>query len=186
MFSYYHKISFNYGGSNINYLILLKIKKATINTINKKDNKCFLYAVTVALNYEEIKKDSRIITKIKPFINRYNWEGINFPSEKDDWKIFEKNNVTIVLNFLHAKKEKLYPAYVSVHNSNREKQVILLMIWNAEKWQYLAVKKTISTILRNYIKKSFFFVWIVFVHLEQKPNLNRIKESLKIKMFVAL
>ena len=138
------------------------------------------------MNYEEIKKDSRIITKIKPFINRYNWEGINFPSEKDDWKIFEKNNVTIVLNFLHAKKEKLYPAYVSVHNSNREKQVILLMIWNAEKWQYLAVKKTISTIKRNYIKKPFFFVWIVFVHLEQKPNLNRIKESLKIKMFVAL
>ena len=125
-----------------------KKQKPTINTINKKDNKCFLYAVTVALNYEEIKKDSRIITKIKPFINRYNWEGINFPSEKDDWKTFEKNNVTIVLNVLHTKKEKLYPAYVSVHNSNREKQVIILMIWNAEKWQYLAVIK-LSALLRG-------------------------------------
>ena len=28
----------------------IKNKKATINTINKKDNKCFQYAVTVALN----------------------------------------------------------------------------------------------------------------------------------------
>ena len=102
----------------------------------------------MALNYEEIKKDSRIITKIKSFINRYNWEGINFPSEKDDWKTFEKNNVTIVLNVLHTKKEKLYPAYVSVHNSNREKQVIILMIWNAEKWQYLVVKK-LSALLRG-------------------------------------
>ena len=24
-----------------------------------------------------------LITKIKPFINKYNWEGINFPSAKD-------------------------------------------------------------------------------------------------------
>ena len=30
------------------------------------------------------------------------------------------------------KKEKVYPAYVSKNNSNREKQVILLMIPNRE------------------------------------------------------
>ena len=28
----------------------------------------------------------------------------------------------------------MYPAYVSKHNSNREKQVILSMIPNGEKW----------------------------------------------------
>ena len=39
----------------------------------------FSIAVTVALNHEEIKKDPQRITKIKPFINKYNWEGINFP-----------------------------------------------------------------------------------------------------------
>ena len=43
---------------------------------------------------------------MKPFINKYRWEGINLPSEKGDWKNFEKNNVTIVLNVLFAKKEK--------------------------------------------------------------------------------
>ena len=48
-------------------------------------------------------------------------------------KKIEKNNVTIGLNVLYAKKEKIYPAYVSKHNSNREKQVILLMISNREK-----------------------------------------------------
>ena len=36
----------------------------------------------------------------------------------------EKNNVTIALNVLYAKKEKIYPAYVSKHNSNRDKQVL--------------------------------------------------------------
>ena len=44
----------------------------------------------------------------------------------------EKNNVTIALNVLYAKKEKIYPGYVSEHNLNREKQIILLMIPNKE------------------------------------------------------
>ena len=41
---------------------------------------------------------------MKLFINKYNWEGINFPSEKNDWKKFEKNNVKITLNILHTEK----------------------------------------------------------------------------------
>ena len=93
-------------------------------------------------------------TKIKSFINKYNWEGINFPSEKDDWKKFEKNNVTIALNVLYAKKEKIYPAYVSKHNSNREKQVILLMISNGEKWHYLALEK-LSALLKGITPKYY-------------------------------
>ena len=62
--------------------------------------------VAVTLNYEEMKKDPPRITKIKLFINKYNWEGINFPSEKDDSKKIEKNNVATALNVLYAKKEK--------------------------------------------------------------------------------
>ena len=58
------------------------------------------------MNYEEIKKHSQRITKIKPFINKHKWQGINFPSEKNDWKKIDKNNVTIALNVLYAKKEK--------------------------------------------------------------------------------
>ena len=57
-------------------------------------------------------------------------------------KTIEKNDVTIALNVLYAKKGKIYPSYVSNHSSNREKQVIILMISNGEKvWHYLAVKK---------------------------------------------
>ena len=98
-------------------------KKAIINPINKKDNKCFQYAITVALNYEEIKKDPQRITKIKPFINKYNWKGINVPSEKDYLKTFEKNNVIIVLNVLYTKKQKIYPVYVTKNNLNCQKLI---------------------------------------------------------------
>ena len=77
-----HKINLNRGGSYIDSPDWIKNKKATINPINKKDNKCFQYALTITLNYEEIKKDPQRITKIKPFINKYNWEGINYPQKK--------------------------------------------------------------------------------------------------------
>ena len=66
---------------------------------------------------------------------------MNFPSEKDDWEKSEANNVTIALNVLSVTKEKTYPDYVSKHNSNREKQVYLLMFPNGEGWHYLTVKK---------------------------------------------
>ena len=42
---------------------------------------------------EEIRKDPQRIAKVKPFKDKCNWEGINYPSEKDDWKNFEKNNL---------------------------------------------------------------------------------------------
>ena len=49
-------ISLNRGGSYIDSLKLLKTKNATINTKNNND-KCFQYAITVALSHEQIKKD---------------------------------------------------------------------------------------------------------------------------------
>ena len=97
------------------------MKQMKLNPINKKYNKCFQYVVIVALNHEEIVKNPQRKTKLKCFINKYNWERINFPSEKDNWKIFEKINVAVPLNILYTKKEKICPAYVSKHNSNREK-----------------------------------------------------------------
>ena len=135
-----HKIKKIHAGSYIDSSHWIKIKKATINPIYKKHNKCFQYAVTVALNHEQLGKYPKRIKKIKPLINKYNWKEINFTSKEDDWKKIEKNNVIIALNVLYTKKEKIYPAYVSKHNSEREKQVIFLMIPNAEGWHYLVVK----------------------------------------------
>ena len=78
-----HKRNPNHRGSHIDCPDLIKNKKGIINTINKKDNKSFQYGVTVAFNHEEIKNDPQGITKIKPFINIYKWEGRNCPSEKN-------------------------------------------------------------------------------------------------------
>ena len=113
-----------------------KKQKRKKNPVNKRDNKYLQYAVTVALNYKEITKDPQRMTKCKPFINKCNWKGIKFPSGKYKWKKFEKNNAAIALNVLYSKKEKRYLAFVSKHNSHREKSIILLMISNGEKQCY--------------------------------------------------
>ena len=98
-----HKINSNRGGSYIDSLDWIK-EKAAINQINEKFDKCF--PMFFMLNHKEIKNDLQRLTKIKPFINKYNWERINFPSEKHDWKIFLKNNVTVAFNVCMLKKKK--------------------------------------------------------------------------------
>ena len=119
----------------------LKNKRATINTKNDNNN-CFHYALTVALNHQKIKKDPQRISKIKPFINQYNWKDIDFLSHQKDWKKFKQNNTTIALNILFQpyNTEEIRPAYKSKCNYQRNNKVILLMITNGEKRHYLAVK----------------------------------------------
>ena len=64
-FLYYdfNKISLNRGGSYINSPKWLKDKKSTINPINN-DDKCFQYAVTLALNLDKIKKTHKEYLKL--------------------------------------------------------------------------------------------------------------------------
>ena len=105
------KISLNKKGlSYIHSTKWLKSKKLTINPKNN-DKNCFQYALTVALNYQNIKKDLQRISKLKPFINQYNWK--DFPSEQKYWKKFELNNKSIALNMLFVpyNTEKIRLAY---------------------------------------------------------------------------
>ena len=141
-FLYYdvNKISLSRGGSYIDSPQWLKNKKSTINPKNN-DYKCFQYAVTLALNLDRINGHPERISKIKPFIEKYNWKDIDFPSNSKDWKKFELNN-EIALNILYLphNTKKIHVAYKSRHNLIQEKQVILLMNSNGENWHYLVVK----------------------------------------------
>ena len=46
-------------------------------------------------------KDPQRISKIKPFINNYNWKDIDFPSTSNGWKKFESNNA-VALDILYV------------------------------------------------------------------------------------
>ena len=45
-------------------------------------------------------------SRIKPFINKYNWKGTNYLSKIGNGKTFEKSNLTVALNFCISKKEQ--------------------------------------------------------------------------------
>ena len=137
----FNKISLNRGGSYKESAKWIKDKKSTINPKNN-DYKCFQYAVTVALNHDKINKNPQRVSKIKPFIDQCNWNDIDFPFTSTDWKKFELNNESIAPNILYVphKTGKIHLAYKSKHNLTGEKQVILLMITDVEKWHYIAEK----------------------------------------------
>ena len=88
----------------------------------------------------------------------------------------EKNNLTIFLNILDAKKEKVSPAYVSKHNSNREKQVILSMVTNGEEWHHVAVKKLSALIIEITSKHEGDFYCLYCLHSFRTKNSESLKK----------
>ena len=129
-FLYYdfNKISLNRSRSYIDSPKCLKDKKSTINLRNN-DDKCFQYAVTLALNLDKINKNPQRRSKMKPFIDQHNWKDIDFPSTSKDWKKLELNN-QIALNILYVtdNTRKIQVAYKSKQNLTCDEQVILLRI----------------------------------------------------------
>ena len=101
-FLYYdfNEINLNRGESYIDPPKWLKDKKPTISLKND-DDKCFQYAVTLALNLDNIDNHPERISKIKPFIDQYNWKDIDFPTTSKDWEKLELNN-EVALNILYV------------------------------------------------------------------------------------
>ena len=55
----------------------------------------------MALNHKHTVKDSQRISKIKHIIDQYNSKEKSFLSHKKDWKKFELNSKSVVLNILY-------------------------------------------------------------------------------------
>ena len=69
----FNKTSIDIGGSYIDFPKWLKDKKSTINPKND-DLKCFQYVATLALNFDNINNHPEKISKIRPFMDQYNWK----------------------------------------------------------------------------------------------------------------
>ena len=74
-----HKISLKRAKSYIKSPEWVINKRAIINPKNK-GNKCFQSSTTVALKHQNIENHPERISDIKPFINQYNWNDIDFPA----------------------------------------------------------------------------------------------------------
>ena len=102
--------------SELNSLGWLRGKKeAIINNDNSFQN-----ALDDALNYQTIKTNPERISKLKPYINKYNWEGIDFRAGPKEWQKFERNNKTNALNilFIQRNTKTISVAYRSEYNTS--------------------------------------------------------------------
>ena len=120
-----HKTSLDRGVSYIDSPEWFKNKKETINPKNKKDDKYFQYTVTVALNYQQTDNHLEEIYNIKPFINKYDRNGIDSPSHKKDWNKFELNNKTIALNvlFIRYNTKQLFYSFTTKNALKKHESV---------------------------------------------------------------
>ena len=137
-------------------------------------------ALDDALDYQTIaKKTPERISKLKHYINKYNWKGIDFPAGPKDWVKFEKNNKTIALKVFYILRntKTISVAYRSEYNNKRKKQVILLMISNGKKQHYLAVTN-LSALLQRISSnhKEDFYCLNCFNSYTSKINLKNMKK----------
>ena len=181
-----NRITISKGRSYIESPKWLKDKKCTINQKNSA-NKCFQYATTLALNFNNIDKHHQRISKIKPFIDNYNWNDINFPAAKKDWNKFEVNNKNVALNILYVpfNTKKIQIADKSKYNLVRDNQIILLMMSSGKNWHYLAVK-SLSTLLRGISSNhnSDYYSLNCFHSYRTENKLNVLKKYVKIMNIV--
>ena len=150
-----HKISLNRGSSYIDSPDWIKHKEVTINPQNTNGNKSFQYAIIAALNYQNIDNHSERISKLKRFIDNYNWDNVDFPAGHKDSSVVEKNNNDIVINIVYVpyKTKEIRQAYISKHNKTSNIHVHLLMITDGTgNWPYLAII-SISGLLRGVTSK---------------------------------
>ena len=134
----------------------LRNKGATINPRNKDDNKCFQYAITLALTYNKIRKK-----ELKSIPKKIKQVNIYFSSYQKDWEKFEQNNTSIALNVLFSSQnnEEIKLAYKSEHSFKRENTMVLSMTndndndYDDEKY-YFAVKSKAELFASEWLRSK--------------------------------
>ena len=97
---HFHKISISRGSSYIPTLDWIANKKCTINPKNIKDNRCYLYALVIALNFNKIPNHPERISNLIPFIPNYNWGDINFSAGPKEYIDFEKKQYYYCIKYI--------------------------------------------------------------------------------------
>jgi len=123
------------GSSYIELPKALASKKAIINPKNK-DNECFKWVVTRAMNPVDDHPE-RITENLKKQAMKMNWNDIEFPVSLKDIDTFEKHNPNISINVFGYETE-VRPLKIS--NKERDNPINMLLISDGEKQHYCLIK----------------------------------------------
>ena len=105
-------------------------------SIKNSDNKCFLWCHVRHLNLID-KNPQRITKEDKEIVSKLDYEGINFPVLKKDYRSFEMQSKVCINVFCYDNK-LTYPVYLS--NQKFNDYMDLLLISNEFKSHYVYIK----------------------------------------------
>ena len=111
-----------------------------------------MWAVIAALHYEEIGNNPQCISKLKPYVGRYNLDGLVFPVTLQDICVFEKNNEDVAINVLYVEDKDIGILRKSEYH-DRENIVNLLMVSDGKKKHYTTIK-SLSRLLSSKNSKN--------------------------------
>ena len=156
-------------------------KKAVVNPQNFNDEKCFRWAILIALDPAE-KHPERITEKVVSNCHRLNWEGIEFPMILQNISRFEKNNPEIFANAF-VFQQGVYPLRIS---KTKGRVVDLLLISDGEK-QHFCWITNLSRLLSSQIdshEHQVFFCRRCLYHFPSEKKLDEHMELCSRKDFV--
>lgn len=134
------------GSSYIKLPKWLETKKALVNVKNE-DNKCFMWAVLSGLH--PVKDNNDRVTKYVPYANELNFEGIEFPVKKNQYKKIEKQN-DFSFNVYTNEENIVVPLYLT--SGKKNKHINLFLINDNENNHYCLVKN-MSRLLSSQVSK---------------------------------
>ena len=118
----------------------------------------------------------KVILILDKFFLKYEGRGANLTRPAPPGKTILKKPSLIGVNVSYVTKMNIYPAYISKHILNFEKQIILLMVPHGEGWHCLALKKW-STLWRKITSKhDSYFHCLSCLHLfrtKSNPELHK-------------
>ena len=137
------------GGSYLELDAYLNNKKCLIN-IKNEDDMCLKYCVLLHINLKIINKNRDRVLKYKPFLNSFNWTGIQFPSKLNQIEKVE-NLVEHSINIFGYDDKNVFPLQLSKRKELDDSKIINLLLIserkNGNEIQHYVYIKNIDTLI---------------------------------------
>ena len=114
------------------------VKKNAVINMKNKDDECFKWCVTRALNMK-VRDNERIDKELIKQSKELNWEGIEFPFKLSQIAKFEKNNPDISIAVFCFENKKPIPLN-QIKNDGRKHHIDLLLVSDQVTSHYCLIK----------------------------------------------
>ncbi|XP_046665974.1 uncharacterized protein LOC124357906 [Homalodisca vitripennis] len=158
---------------------IIENKKAVINPKNLHDNQCFKWAIIS--RYVKGSHRERVNNRYLNLQNKFNFEGISFPTPLNQVKKFEKNNPNVSVNvYSFNESEDVYP--LKVCDKELKEHFDLLLYTNNIGISHYCYITNFSRLVRSQItshETQASFCKRCFKHFQGSNSKTQLKNHIK-------